>query len=573
MRPGGGFAAILVAAAIVLGVAPAAPAQQTNETAGSTTGAVGVLTTPESNDTPPAGWRLSARRAIQAAEAVPKIAALRRRHRGSYSRAFLKERRRWQISTYRPRPGGKPEEIGQTFVDDRTGRVLEAWTGIQVAWTMARGYEGAFGRRVNAPWVWLPLLAAFLLPFLRPPWRVVHLDLLALASLSLSYLFFCRGEIGLSVPLAYPPLVYLLVRLLLLARARGRPGGTAAKPPLNLLVSAGFLSIAIVFLLGFRIGLNVTSSNVIDVGYAGTIGADRLIDGDPLYGSFPKDNERGDTYGPVNYYAYVPFEQALPWTSGTWDDLPSAHAAAVAFDLLCVLLLWLLGNRLRGRRLGLLLPYLWLTFPFTLVVSNSNANDSLVAALVLGCLLLAARPALRGLALAAAGLAKFAPLAIAPLLATYRHGARGAIGTTAAFAAGAALLLLPVVLLDGGLGQFWERSVLFQAERDSPFSVWGYYDPPALGLPQKLVQAGAVVLALAVAFVPRRRDAISVAALSGAVLIALQLGLSHWFYLYLVWFLPPLLAAILGEHEDPEEVSEADAAPARSSRPAPAAST
>ena len=37
------------------------------------------------------------------------------------------------------------------------------------------------------------------------------------ASFSVSYLFFCRGEIGLSVPLAYPPLLYLLVRLLLLA--------------------------------------------------------------------------------------------------------------------------------------------------------------------------------------------------------------------------------------------------------------------------------------------------------------------------------------------------------------------
>ena len=558
--------AVLAAAALLLAAAPAAaPAQRANETAGSTTGAPGVLTAPAMPDRPPAGWRLSARRVIRAAEAHPRIAAVKRENPGSYSRAFLKEQRRWQVSTYRPaRRGGDPKELGQAFVDDRTGRVLEAWTGIQVAWSMARGYEGAFGRRANAPWVWLPLLALFLLPFLRPPYRLVHLDLLALASLSVSYLFFCRGEIGLSVPLAYPPLLYRLARLLLLARARGRPGGDAPRPPLNLLVTAGFLSIAIVFLLGFRIGLNVTSSNVIDVGYAGTIGADRIMDGDPVYGHFPKDNARGDTYGPVNYYAYVPFEQALPWTSGTWDDLPSAHAAGVAFDLLCVLLLWLLGRRLRGERLSLLLPYLWLTFPFTLVVSNSNANDSLVGALVLACLLLAGRPALRGAALAAAGLAKFAPLAIAPLLATYRHGTRGAAVTTATFALAAAALLAPIALLDGGLGAFWERSVAFQAQRESPFSVWGYHD---LGLPQKLVQAAGVLLALAVAFVPRRRDLVSLAALAAAVLIALQLGVSHWFYLYVVWFLPPLLVAVLGEF------SEADGGPARSSPPAPAAST
>ena len=50
---------------------------------------------------------------------------------------------------------------------------------------------------------------------------------------------------------------------------------------------------------------------------------------------------------------------------------------------------------------------------------------------------------------------------------------------------------------------------------------------------------------MAVAFVPRRRDVITVAALGAAVLIALQLGVTHWFYLYLVWFLPLLLIALL----------------------------
>ena len=90
------------------------------------------------------------------------------------------------------------------------------------------------------------------------------------------------------------------------------------------------------FLVGFRIGLNLTDSNVIDVGYAGVIGADRLADGDPLYGGWPKDNEHGDTYGPVTYATYLPFEQLFPW-SGVWDDLPAAHGAAIVFDLLTLL--------------------------------------------------------------------------------------------------------------------------------------------------------------------------------------------------------------------------------------------
>ncbi len=53
------------------------------------------------------------------------------------------------------------------IIDDLSGRVLEQWTGFQVAWTMARGYPGAFGRHVNALYIWLPLCVLFLLPFLN----------------------------------------------------------------------------------------------------------------------------------------------------------------------------------------------------------------------------------------------------------------------------------------------------------------------------------------------------------------------------------------------------------------------
>src|SRR6185369_1916714 len=120
------------------------------------------------------------------------------------------------------------------------------------------------------------------------------------------------------------------------------------------------------------IGLNVTDSNVIDVGYAGVIGADHLTGGEPLYGAFPDDNEHGNTYGPVNYLAYVPFEQVLPW-SGSWDDLPAAHGAALVFDLLVVGLLFFLGRRIRGPGTGLVLAYTWVAFPFSLFVSNTNA--------------------------------------------------------------------------------------------------------------------------------------------------------------------------------------------------------
>ena len=55
-------------------------------------------------------------------------------------------------------------------------------------------------------------------------------------------------------------------------------------------------------------------------------------------------------------------------------------------------------------------------------------------------------------------------------------------------------------------------------------------------------------LGILVAFVPRRRDALQVAALGAAVLLATQLIAIHWFYLYIVWFTPFLLAALFGEY-------------------------
>lgn len=497
-----------------------------------------ALQRPTDLDAAPVNHRLTPKEALRIARAVPKIDAMLARHPGYKEEAYTKGLTRWQVSYFEA--GEKRVEIGQVLIDDATGAVMEAWTGHQVAWTMARGYPGAFGRVVTSPWIWIPLSVLFVLPFVNPrrwlSW--LHLDLLVLSSFSISLALFNDAQIGWSVPLAYPPLAYLLARMLAIALRRADP------PPVRLLVPVTWLAVAAVFLIGFRIGLNAENSNVIDVGYAGVIGADRLVDGKPLYGHFPSDNEHGDTYGPVVYAAYVPFEQLAPW-SGTWDDLPAAHIAAVSFDLLCVLLLFLLGRKVRGPDLGIALSYAWVAFPFTIYASNSATNDALVAALVLLCVLLAGRPVLRGGAAALAGLTKFAPLALVPVLATHRLPAgrrtRGLALFGAGFAVAAAIALLPLLRED--LGQFWERSIVFQAERGSPFSIWGFR---GWELGQDVAQGAAVLLAVGLAFVPRRRDVAGLAAACAAVLIALQLAVTHWFYLYIPWFFGLVMLAVLG---------------------------
>ena len=87
---------------------------------------------------------------------------------------------------------------------------------------MARGYSGAFGRKVNSPWVWIPLSVLFIAPFVslrrRPQW--LHVDLLVLLAFGVSVAFFNDANISTSVPIASALLLYVLIRALTLGYRR-----------------------------------------------------------------------------------------------------------------------------------------------------------------------------------------------------------------------------------------------------------------------------------------------------------------------------------------------------------------
>ena len=132
-------------------------------------------------------------------------------------------------------------------------------------------------------------------------------------------------------------------------------------------------------LMGFRVGLNLQQDGVLDVGYAGVIGAQRIADGTAPYGRFPEretgrpcgppnaDGEiadwiqangrcetalpLGDTYGPVNYHAYLPGLAVLGW-SGKWDRLPAVRFTTLLFDVLALLGLAAVGFRFGGTEAG-----------------------------------------------------------------------------------------------------------------------------------------------------------------------------------------------------------------------------
>lgn len=506
---------------------------------------------PVSQSAAPRGYKLSADGAKRIADRAEQVRRARARGRRLEPTGYTKGPGRWQVSYFE---GGR--EAFQVQIDDRTGAILEQWGGHQVAWTMARGYEGQFGRSLNAPWLWIPLCLLFVAPFVDPrrPFRLLHLDLLVLLAFSVSHFFFNQGEIGVSVPLVTPVLLYLLVRLGV-AGFRGRE----RIEPLIPLARRHWLVIGLVLLVVLRITLNVIDSEVIDVGYAGVVGADRIADGDHLYGAgFARDVGRGDTYGPVNYLFYLPFEQLMPW-SGSWDGLPAAHAAAIAFDLLTLGGLLLLGRRMRpgeeGRTLSLALGWAWATYPYALFTMQANSNDGLVSVFVVAALLaLTLRPSRsavgRGLAVGLGAAAKFAPLALAPLMAagTGERRWRDLVPYAAALL-GVVVLLTLLFLPDGGLRELYDRTLGYQAGRPSPFSPWGL--EPSLAPVQTAVKIATLGLSLLVFFVPRRRTLVQVAALGGAVLVALELAATHWFYLYVAWFAPLALVAFLGALRPP----------------------
>ena len=124
----------------------------------------------------------------------------------------------------------------------------------------------------------------------------------------------------------YPPLLYLLVRMLIRgARSRSRRRGhrlppahgrARRRPP--------------------RAGGRADRRDAPPVRASSTsptrrvIGAYKLLHGQSLY--YPSLGH-GDTYGPIAYLAYAPFE--LIWPGG-WPYLPAARAAAITFDLLTI---------------------------------------------------------------------------------------------------------------------------------------------------------------------------------------------------------------------------------------------
>jgi hypothetical protein len=575
-----------LAGGLIVALALATPAHATPRGIPGIAATVPITVAPQL-DTPTAP-RLRSAEAIRIFLTDPKVVAWLKRYPPNPDSYATFGDGDWTVNV----SSGAAGEIATGTVDDQAAIVTEAWTGPQVAWPMARGGQGAFGgNQINSYPIWLGFCALFLIGLID--WRRLrslrNLDLIVLLSFSVSLWYFKAGDIFTSVPLAYPPLLYLLARAVWIGRRDRSPYGQPVWP-------VWLLAGAAVFVGGFRIGLNIESSNAIDVGYAGVIGADRIAHGEDVYGNFPittfkfcpgqnsasgsanriQSNGRcetplpqGDTYGPVSYEAYLPGYLAFGWT-GLWDTLPAVHATTILWDLICILGLAFVGRRFGGNRLAATLAFAWVSWPFTQYVNNSNTNDMIMPAFLIWGFAFATSQTARGAFTALASWAKFAALILVPLWAAYPEARRlrPTLKFTAAFVV-ATIAAFSFMLTDPSplhaLRVFYDRTFPVQVGRHSPFSLWDWGQYHAKGIPnlkwvQHVLEGILVAGALILGWWPRRRSALQLAAFSAALLIGFEIVLTHWFYLYLPWFFPFVAFMLFlprqAEPEPPEELDE-----------------
>lgn len=503
----------------------------------------------EAERSEPPAPRLSEARATKIATANEKVREELATHEGGYTTSADYENGDWTVSFFvkgEGPVGGVPQddgtkEVARVEVDDKDWIVESVYTGDQVGWNMARGTPGSYGKQANYWFVWGPMALVFALAFFRND-KVLslrNLDLVMMLGFLVSHSFFRQGIVESAVLLWYPPLVYLLIRCLLLGFGVGEKVEKTSNFPTWLLLALAALA------GGFVLALN-TDARVIDVGYAGVTGGQLILDGQLPYGNMPSDVGTGDTYGPLNYLLYVPFI-AMFGFSGNWDFLPAAHALTSFSFVAGAMAMFFCGWRFSGVKAGAALLFAWCVFPYTLYSANNNTNDIVVASAAAIGLAFASSPLGRGAAVAAGFAIKLYPLILGPLW-LLRDGFRKRPITDFVLGGAAVIVMTFWVLFLGGdpiedAKLFYEKTLAFQGDRETPWTIFSQV--PSLSFLQTPLTALTIILAVFIAVAPGRRTLRRFAALSAALVILFELTVNYWYYPYITWFEPFIFLALL----------------------------
>lgn len=321
------------------------------------------------------------------------------------------------------------------------------------------------------------------------------------------------------------------------------------KTPLCPSLPTKFFFIASLPLLLIR-PLLAFSSQAYDIGQAGAVGARLLLQGERIYGNFSGTVPGGDTYGPLNYISYIPFEILFP----LGDIFSSSETAGIrlhtiAFDLLVVLILFLIGGVLGNQkglqnRLGAILVFAYLAFPLNAFHLLGVTNDALPTFFILLAFFffIKKRESLSGTSLAAGALSKFTPGLLLPVFARRDDSLVPSPMFIVSFIITSVVLLFEAIMSPG---LFWEATFATQISQLSPNSTWGQLEISSA--PYMIIVIGVSLLGF---FWPKVRFAGPTAAIAAAALLAFQGGQIHWFYTYFVWVSPLVFLALLGPYNE-----------------------
>lgn len=393
-------------------------------------------------------------------------------------------------------------------------------------------------------------LAFLLATAVVPLRRVRNLDALALLAFVIPVVLLDERLVAASTFAAIPSLAWLAGRCAWIALgprrepAPARPLLDALTPTWSEAQRVRMLRLAVGAAALVVVLVTVSAISTVDVGQAVMEGATLLTHGTLPYGHMPGDVFHGDVYPLLGYAAYAPLALLMP-VHDNWDVANGALYAAAAAAVVVALLLVRSGEDAAGLRAALA----WLTLPPLLVTVSTGTSDVVLAALLLGALVLVRRPLASASVVLLAGWFKLVPFALLPIWLARLRGRRLAVALALTAASAAATVAVLVALGGAGAPARMLHAVAYQLDRRTLHSPW-----TLLGIEwlQPLAQA-AVLALIAGATVRVRRDAalaadpVRLAALAGAILLGLQLSANYWTYLYLAWVVPCVVVGLLAD--------------------------
>lgn len=232
--------------------------------------------------------------------------------------------------------------------------------------------------------------------------------------------------------------------------------------------------------------------------------------------------------------------------SGSYVEIVAARFVACLSHLAVVLGLMFLGRRHLGDiKLGVAMATLYLLIPGT-ALQVSNVNHILPAAFVVWALVFYNKPMVAGCLMGLACGTVFFPAFLLPLWMVF-YGRQGAIRFGLALGIIGAALLSTFALTAADSQSFLRQFVgsidwrVLQLQTDNPGQGFWQSDWIAYRLP---VMAGFLVMVCVLTVFPRKKNIEHLMAHSAAIVVGTQLWYPQSGGVYVLWYLPLLLAVV-----------------------------